>query len=225
MNPTQEDRLRDVMHVFLEENTKLNLSALRTEDACWHGNILDSVPFMELIEQKIIDTPKNLIDIGTGGGFPLLPLSVLLPDTKCTGLDSTAKKIEAIKRIVAMLNMKNVALIAERSEILGRNPAHRDAYDVVTARAVAPLATLLEYTSPFAKAGGHIVLWKSLQIEEELKMSAAAQKALFCPLIYKHEYDLGGDWGRRQLLVFKKEQPTPRMYPRELGMPKKTPIE
>lgn len=222
--PEMQQRLRDLLSAFLAENAKLNLSALRTEDAAWNGNILDSLPFLELIEKGLIPSPSSILDIGTGGGFPLLPLAIMIPQAQCTGIDSIGKKIEAVKRITQAIGLNNITLIADRAETLARKPVHRGTYDVVVSRAVAPLATLLEYTAPFAKQGGHVVLWKSLHIDEELAASEAAQKELQCTLAHRHTYDLGGDWGNRQLLVLAKTGPTPRHYPRDVGEPKKTPI-
>ncbi len=224
LSPELENRLKELMRVFLIENSKLNLTALRTEDACWYGNILDSLAFLELIEKKLIPSPKSILDVGTGGGFPLLPLSLALPDVQCAGIDATGKKIEAIKRIIKEMNIKNVELITDRTEPAGQSPKYREKYHVVTARAVAPLATLLEYTVPFATATGNIVLWKSVHIDEELMHSAGAQRALHCRLIASHEYNLGGDWGTRQLLVFEKTETTSKMYPRAVGMAKKEPL-
>ncbi len=224
-HPMPPDPQRRLLSRFLEENAKLNLSALRTEDACWHGNILDSLALMDVLQPGgAIPVPATLIDIGTGGGFPLLPLAIALPEAQCTGLDSIRKKIDTIGRIAADLHLTNVQLIAERTERAGRDPALRDAFDLVTARAVAALPQLLEHAAPFAKPGGHLVCWKSLHIAEELAASAEAQRALHCPLIARHTYDLGGDWGTRQLLIFRKEAPTPKRFPREVGVAGKTPL-
>lgn len=249
-----EQQLRALMRVFLEENSNLNLSAMRTEESCWPGNILDSLAFLDLIDQELLPAPRSLIDIGTGGGFPLLPLAITLKMTECTGLDSTAKKIEAIKRIVQAMQLPNVTLIADKAEVIGQEPMHRERYDAVTSRAVAPLATLLEYTVPLAAIGGCVVLWKSMHIDDELRASAGAQTQLHCRLEYTHKYTLGGDWpanrsavpiddssahlrqgyggqpslregwGERQLLVFRKTEATPMEYPRMIGEPKKKPL-
>ncbi len=222
MDESQQHRL---LSRFLEENAKLNLSALRTEDACWHGNILDSLALIEILKPKgPLTVPPSLLDIGTGGGFPLLPLAVHFPHMRCFGLDSTKKKIDAVDRIAKDLHLKNVTLIADRAETAAWKPKYRDHFDMVTSRAVAALPVLLEYTAPFAKRGGHIVLWKSLNIDEELTASNAAQKTLCCPLLFSHVYDLGGDWGKRQLLVFHKIAPTPKKFPREVGVPGREPI-
>lgn len=224
LTPDLEHRLRELLAAFMVESAKLNLTALRTEDACWNGNILDSLPLLDLINDGKIPKPATILDIGTGGGFPLLPLAVGLPDTVCTGLDSIGKKIDAIRRVADAMNLKNIKLIADRAETIARSPAHRNGYHIVTSRAVAPLSILLEYAAPLAGVGGLIVLWKSMHVDEELKHSEEAQKELHCALVQTHRYTLNGDWGERQLLIFRKSEPTSSIYPREVGMAKKLPI-
>lgn len=221
LTDTQEESLRKLLGVFLEENTKINLSALRTEEKCWTGNILDALAFLSYAQHHGLQTSNcQLIDVGTGGGFPLLPIAIVLADMKCTGLDTTGKKLAAIGRIAETLHLPAIQLIHQRTEVLGHDPAHREHYDFVTARAVAALPKLLEWTVPFAKIGGKIVLWKSLHIAEELAASAAIQKELHCHLQETFLYDLGGEWGERQLLIFEKTAATPDFYPIPLGTKK-----
>lgn len=215
-------RLRDLRDATLDENTRINLTALRDPDACWIGNILDSLALLEILEH--LGTLRSLIDIGTGGGFPLLPLATVLPDVQCTGLDSTKKKMDAVGRIAMSQGLRNIHLLAGRAEDIAHDPLHREHYDLVVARAVADLSTLLEYTSPFARIGGHIVLWKSLHIDDEVRLSSSAQRVLRCTMAMQHVYTLPGDFGTRQLLLYRKEGPTPRGYPRPTGVPGKQPI-
>lgn len=228
------------MEVFLEENRKLNLSAYRTEKQCWMGNILDSLPAFALLRSasqgRAADVPLSVIDVGTGGGFPLLPLALLLPEVQFTGLDATKKKIDAVKRQVEKLELRNITLIAGRAEELGHpapgasrrygagDPGLREQFDVVLCRAVAPLPTLLECCSPFARVGGKVIAWKTLSIEEELQASVTARMQLHCRLMDRQRYTLPGDWGERQLLVFEKVQTLPREFPRKTGIPKKKPL-
>ena len=208
------------MNIFLEINQHINLSALRTESACWTGNVLDSLAFLELN----FGSPQKILDLGTGGGFPLLPLAIALPDTHFTGLDAVGKKIKAVQGISKKLQLKNVELVNGRSEELGRMPAHREKYDAVLSRAVAPLRILLEWCSSFVKVDGSVVVWKSLQIEEELKESEHAQKECCMKLEKQQRYTLPGDFGERQLLIFRKTAVLSRTYPRPVGMAKKMPL-
>ncbi len=217
-----EQRLRELMRVFLAENEKLNLSALRTEERCWVGNILDSLALFDAMPDSPIGF--RLLDLGTGGGFPLLPIAIARADLQCTGLDAVAKKVRAVERIVGQLGLQNVKLVIGRSEELGHDPHHRERYAAVTSRAVAPLPILIEYASSFVKVGGTMVMWKSLHIDEELEGAKNAMKELHCELVRNYEYELPDDFGKRQLLIFAKTAATPKQYPRAVGMAKKKPL-
>ncbi len=239
----QQDRLRNLQRVFREENTKLNLSALRTDDAIWIGNILDSLAILDYPKESSI-FPKgtasgsnlqssiSILEVGTGGGFPLLPLAICKPDCRFAGMDSTQKKLDAIHRMIDALALENIQLIAGRAEELGHDPQYRGQFDIVLARALAPLNVLLELCVPFLRKGGHLIAWKSMKIETELKESLHARTELSCHLIDHFEYDLdaigtpinAGGWGKRQLLIFQKADDTSPKYPREVGVPKKKPL-
>ena len=169
------------------------------------------------------DKPK-ILDIGTGGGFPLLPLAICLPEISFTGLDATQKKIDAIKRIAEKLELKNVNFVCGRSEELGKQDEFREQYDIVTARALAPLNVLIEYAAPFVRQKGHIIAWKSMTIDQELKDSLLARAELSSHLKRHYEYELPSDFGKRQLLIFDKTSKTSSKYPRDIGIPKKTPL-
>lgn len=220
-----EFRLRRLVTVFLEENKKLNLSAFRTEEHCWVGNVLDSIAVIEACTQvRGVSKPTTLIDIGTGGGFPLLPLAVTWPETRCIGIDSIAKKISAVRRIASALELKNVMLLSGRVEELASSDDYRETADMVTARAVAPLPVLLEYAVPLLKVGGVCAFWKSSRIADELSSSASAQKILSAPLLGEFDYELPGGFGKRIILFFKKTAATKADYPRKTGIPKSKPL-
>ncbi len=235
----QQQRLEELVKAFLAENASINLSAFRTPEACWIGNVLDSIAVLDVdlppspalppkgekleVGEKLA-FQKNILDLGTGGGFPLLPLAICRPEWNCVGLDATQKKLHAIDRIVQTLALTNVSLLAGRSEELGHDPVHREQYDLVLSRAVAPINTLLEYCAPFTKVGGKIILWKSLTIDQELKDSLLARAELSCHLIKQYVYELPGDWGKRQLLIFEKTFITSKEYPRAIGIPKISPL-
>ncbi len=195
----QERRLQQLMAAFLYENSLVNLSALRTAEVCWPGNILDSINVPAAPTGSV-----ELLDFGTGGGFPLLPLAILHPDWRCTGLDSTAKKLEAVKRICTVCDIPKIRLIHERAETLAKNAEHRGRYDIVTARAVAKLPVLIERCAPLCKEGGQLWFWKSLHIAEELAEAASAAQRLRCVLQTPHLYSLPGDFGERQIVVYRK---------------------
>lgn len=201
-----EGKLRELVREFLVENATINLSAHRTEERCWTGNVLDSLALLEVIPLLPMTPPQlKILDVGTGGGFPLLPLAVCLKGAAFTGIDATAKKVAAVRRIAEVSGLRNVELIVGRAEALGQDAALRKRFDVVTARAVAGTSALLELCAPFARPGGKIVLWKSLRADMEIRDSLEAQEKLGCHLAARHEYDLPGSWGRRLLLIFEKE--------------------
>ena len=183
----QERRLRELVAAFLAENQKINLSAYREEEQCWVGNILDSI---EGIGGNEFGDGMRVLDLGTGGGFPLLPLAILFPNVSFTGLDATKKKIEAVRRIANHLNLTNVDLLIGRAEELGREVHLREQFDAVLSRAVAPLATLLEFMSPFVRVGGRIFCYKSLTIEEEVLQSIQARMQLKTRLTDRRIYSL-----------------------------------
>lgn len=248
LSPEQEQQLRTLLRFFLEENAKLNLSAYRTGEQCWVGNVLDSVAAVDVVRTTCSSFKASgwgricrVIDIGTGGGFPLLPLALLLPEIEFTGLDATKKKIDAVKRQAEKLELQNVRLLAGRAEEVGHpapprpfprrgggyrasDPELREQFDIVLCRAVAELPTLLEYCSPFVRVGGRVIAWKTLSIEEELQASVTARMQLHCRLMERHEYELPDGWGRRQLLLFEKVKTLPREFPRRVGVPKKQPL-
>lgn len=218
-------RLKELLTVFLSENTKLNLSAFRTNELCWTGNILDSVSILDP-KQIFVDCNKvrSIVDLGTGGGFPLLPLALALPHAHCLGIDSIGKKIEAVGRIVATMKIPNVELKSDRIEVLAHQDRYREQADLVTARALAPLNVLLEYAVPLLKVGGLCAFWKSTKVADELAMSSNAQKILSCRFHGTFEYDLGGAWGKRTIVFFRKDAATPKDYPRKTGTPKSEPL-
>ena len=211
------ERLRDA---FLDENTRINLSAHRTPEACWYGNIVDSLPLLPLLPGQRL----SLLDVGSGGGFPALPLALCRPDCTITALDSTKKKMAAVERIAAACGITNLRTVGSRAEEAGQDAAHRERYDVVTARAVAALPTLLELTVPFAKVGGSIVLWKSVGSDLEQAGSAHAQAVLKIRLEAATRYVLPEPWGTRVLLRFTKLSPTLKAYPRATGLPGTKPL-
>lgn len=228
LTPLKEQRLKELVQVFLAENKKLNLSAFRSEEHCWVGNVLDSISFLDIASTVLGPTwaeqEPRLLDLGTGGGFPLLPLSIVLPNARLVGVDGVRKKVDAVKRIVGEMKFQNVELVCGRIEELAHRPEFRASFDIATARAVAPISVLLEYLVPLLKVHGRCVLWKSKHIAEELRASVPAAKALSAKLIENHSYALPGDWGERTLLVFEKTGPTSDEYPREVGVPKHKPL-
>ncbi|MBP9773315.1 MAG: 16S rRNA (guanine(527)-N(7))-methyltransferase RsmG [Candidatus Peribacteraceae bacterium] len=228
LSDTDTQRLKDLVAAFLVENAKVNLSALRTQEQCFIGNVLDSVAFIDLLPSLAgtdwQSKPLRILDIGTGGGFPLLPLAMLLPHCEFVGLDAVLKKVDAVDRIIKTMQIPNAKVVSARAEEYAHRDSIRGSFDIVTFRAVAPIATLLEYGIPFLKMRGKCVLWKSMHIADELRLSLNATKELHTSLIQTSPYTLPGDWGERQLLVYEKNAGTASSYPRKNGLPKNKPL-
>lgn len=220
----EENQLHRLVRVFLEENKNLNLSAFRTEEHCWIGNVLDSIALLDAFRTLGFRFESSLIDLGTGGGFPLLPLAIAAPDVRCIGIDSIAKKIDAIGRIVVAMGLSNIDLVCGRIEDLAHQETLRASADLVTARAVAPIAVLLEYAVPLLKVGGLCAFWKSTKVADELATSAHAQKLLHASFAGTYEYELSGGFGKRLIVFFRKTAATPAEYPRKTGEPKGKPL-
>lgn len=217
-------RLEALSDAFLKENQKLNLSAMRTKELNWYGNIVDSLAILDtpLLLQDSSDL--RILDLGTGGGYPLLPLAICREKCRFTGLDSIGKKMDAVSRIIAALDIMNAETVTGRAEDLGHDERYREHFDLVLSRAVAPLNVLLEWCAPFAKVGGRVVAWKSMKIDAELTESLLARAELSCHLTDQYRYELPAGWGERQLLVFQKTFKTNEKYPRSAAMIKKHPL-
>ena len=161
--------------------------------------------------------------MGTGAGFPGLPLAIMLPDAKFTLVDSLNKRIEFLKEVIDILKINNITLIHSRAEELGINSDHREKYDICVSRAVAALPLLLEYCSPFVKKEGVLYMYKSLKVEEEIELSKNALSILNCSINKKILLAEEEDF-QRYILEIKKENFTPDKYPRKPGKAKKKPL-
>ena len=209
-NEQQLDMLWDFMHHVLKTNESFNLTAITDEDAFVEKMLFDSA--LLLSNQRFEDV--DLLDIGTGAGFPSVVVSILSPKARVHALDSTAKKIEFIAKYVAE-NRLNVATYAGRAEEFAQ--ANRDRFMVVTARAVAPLRILVELAMPLLKVGGVLIAMKGPGFEEEIKEAEGAFKKLKCRVDYIYEDQLPESKDNRSFIYIKKVEETPKKYPRPYG--------
>lgn len=167
---------------------------------------------------------ERVADIGSGGGFPGLVLAVARPEASYTLIESTEKRGRFLREAAGALHLDTVTVLIERAEQTGRSPAHRERYDLVTGRAVAPLATALEYFLPLARVGGQVLAMKGPRGERELARSAGALETLGGSVAHTHRLSLPQSMGDRTLLLIEKTAPTPDRYPRRAGMPAKRPL-
>lgn len=221
--PTAE-RLETLGQLLLEWNERLNLTAIRDPHEVERKHLLDSLAVARrgwLAVGGVL--PRSLLDVGSGAGFPALPLAAAFPDVSVTALEATRKKAEFIS-LAASLVGAEVRVVHGRAEEQGRRAALRERFDVVVARAVAYLPALAEYCLPFVRVGGYFVAMKSEAVDEELADGAHAVEVLGGRLLEPTAYELPGQAGPRYLLPIEKVGRTPPQYPREPGMPKKRPL-
>lgn len=218
----QIEMLQIYYHLLLEWNTKINLTTITEYNEIVKKHFLDSCLLLKVYSKEKF-SESSIIDVGTGAGFPGIPLSILLPNTQFTLLDSLNKRIEFLSVLVDKLNLKNVTLIHGRAEQYGKNKAYREKFDYCVSRAVAPLSLLLEYCSPFIKVDGSLLLYKSRKVEQEIKDGENALNVLKCRFI--ENLQLADEDGfQRNLLNICKFEQTPDKYPRKAGKPKKYPL-
>ncbi|WP_099207857.1 16S rRNA (guanine(527)-N(7))-methyltransferase RsmG [Urinicoccus timonensis] len=204
----------------LEKNKVMNLTAITEDEEFNIKHFLDSLSLLKLEE---IQGAKRILDLGTGAGFPGVPLKIAKKDLDITLLDSLKKRIDFLNESIEDMGLEGIRGIHARAEELSRKDDYREAFDLVTSRAVANLATLYEYCLPFVKVGGYMVAMKGPDIEGELKEGQAALKALGGELVEVKKVDLPQDIEHTLVLV-KKVKATPKKYPRAGGKPRKNPI-
>lgn len=206
----------------LEWNNKVNLTSITNPDEFLKKHYMDSLLCAGSNE---LETANTVIDVGTGGGFPGIPLAIMYPGKKFVLLDSLQKRLKVVRQMADDIGLTNIEVVHGRAEDLARNPAYREQFDLCVSRAVANLSTLAELCLPFVKVGGAFISYKGSDCNEEVSQ---AQKAI---------HTLGGrlDRATRQelkdfdldhaMLYIRKERKTPAPYPRKAGMPSKDPIK
>lgn len=220
INNNQINNYFNYMNLLIEWNEKINLTAITDSEEIILKHFVDSITI-----NKYINKNSNLIDIGTGAGFPGIPIKIIRDDIKITLLDSLNKRIIFLNEIINNLNLKDIVAIHGRAEDFGINNKFREKYDFATSRAVAPLNYLLEYMMPFIKVGGTCICMKGSNIEDELNISKNAIIKLGGKVEYKEKIILPESDIERNIIIIKKVKNTPKEFPRKSGMPKKQPIK
>ncbi|MEQ8173880.1 MAG: 16S rRNA (guanine(527)-N(7))-methyltransferase RsmG [Syntrophomonadaceae bacterium] len=205
--------------LILLENQKQNLVSRKNPVLEVAKHVRDSMEAIKLIEFSC----QRVIDIGSGAGFPGMVLAIMKPDCHVTLLESDQKKSEFLQSMVEELELKNVEVLKERAEVAGRDPKRRGMYEVATSRAVASAAVLVEYALPFLKIGGRLLMWKSVNYQNEIQEAQHALEMLGGEVTEVYNYCLmeGLD---RSLVVVEKRKETPDKYPRRTGIPGKRPL-
>lgn len=213
----QVDEFFKYMNILLEWNEKINLTAITEKNDIILKHFIDCLTIL-----KYFDNNKNVIDVGTGAGFPGIPISIMRDDLNFTLLDSLNKRILFLNEVVESLNLDNVKNIHGRAEEFAKD--HREMFDYATSRAVANLSTLAEYLLPFVKIGGKCICMKGPEAENEIENAKFAINELGGKIVNVDKICLPDSDISRTIIIIEKVNNTPKKYPRKPGTPSKQPL-
>ncbi len=215
----QEKKFRKYLDFILA--TPFNITSIKSPDLIVYRHFIDSLKLTSFLDL----TSFNLIlDIGTGAGFPGIPLKIVSPHLSLTLLESSRKKVSFLNSLILALGIDDIKIVWARAEDFGKIRENRELYDLVVIRALAHLRILLELSLPFLKVGGILVAYKGKNVRDELKEAQNALKILGGKLEKVQEYRIGGIDFRGNLVFIRKELPTSIKYPRRAGIPFKRPL-
>lgn len=219
LNKKQIEQFYKYMNLLIEWNNKMNLTAIVDPDEIIIKHFVDSI-----IISKYIKTNARIIDIGTGAGFPGVPLKIIREDIDILLLDSLNKRINFLNEVITELGLTKITAIHARVEEFARNKKYRENFEVVVSRAVANMSTLSEYMLPLTKVGENTICMKGSEFEDELENSKKAISILGGKIEKIEEYKLPETDMNRSLIILKKIKTTPQKYPRKAGTPSKEPL-
>ncbi len=223
----QQAQFQTLYTEVLSGNQRLNLTRITEPEEFWEKHLWDSLRGIFPGEQLGLgksETAIQAIDIGTGGGFPGLPVAIAQPNWQLKLVDSTRKKIQFIQDTLLTLKLTNVRCLVDRAEALGQDPKHREQYDLALIRAVATASCCAEYVIPLLKVGGTAVLYRGQWTDEEQAELTEALEILGAELHHCDRFTTPLTEGQRTCLVLRKTSPTPDDYPRAIGIPAQHPL-
>jgi len=214
------DRVETYVGLLLDANSRLNLTRVVEPGDVARLHLLDAISALPIIDRSL---PLRAADLGSGGGVPGIVLALARPSIEWTLVDSVRKKADALRSFAEALTLPSVRVIAERAEMLGRDGAYRESFDLVTARACAALPVLVEYALPLLRIGGRLIAWKGPIADAELRDGAVASETLggAHPAVERSDIASLGD---HRLVVIEKRSATPERFPRRAGQATKAPL-
>lgn len=224
LTPVQLNQFMKYYELLITRNESVNLTAITDFDGVMMKHFTDSVAFSVL---NLPTEGKTMIDVGTGAGFPGIPLKIIYPELQITLLDSLNKRISFLNQVIEELGLRNVRTVHLRAEEAGKNPEYREQFDYCVSRAVANLSTLAEYCIPLVKITGKFISYKTADSDEEIIDSYTALKKMNAKVERCNDVIIryGKQRLDRRLVVITKTAQTPERYPRKAGIPSKRPLK
>ena len=220
----QEQLFQRVYQEVIEGNRQQNLTRITIPKDFWEKHLWDSLSGIVGLEQDFLAQKLQVIDIGTGAGFPGIPLAIAFPHWQITLLDSTRKKINFVNDLITKLKLNNATGIVARAEDLGRIPGDRQAYDLALVRAVSKASVCAEYSLPLVKVGGLAVLYRGHWSKSDTASLKSAVDRLGCKIELIYPWETPISQGVRHCIYIRKHSPTSKKFPREVGVPEKQPL-
>lgn len=221
LNEHQIDTINAYIESVLTWNNRMNLTAITDPQEILQKHILDALTIIHAVSPT---ANMKMIDVGTGAGFPGMVLAIAFPQIQITLTDALQKRVHFLKQVIKKLDLQNVTALHARAETIGQLEAHREKYNVVVARSVATLSTLAEYCLPLVRVGGMWIAYKKSDSEAEIVDSTNAITTLGGSDVEKMDIMIPNTHIARSLIVSTKKTPTPSIYPRRPGIPKKSPL-
>lgn len=218
-----EEKFLLYYNMLIEWNSFMNLTAITDFDEVLKKHFTDSVSLIRAIPD-LGEKKFKVIDVGTGAGFPGIPLKIVFPNISVVLLDSLNKRVNFLKEVISKLQLTDITAVHGRAEDFAQNKEYRESFDLCVSRAVANLATLSEYCLPFVKKNGRFISYKSEKVSEEFEISGKAISVLGGEYENQVTFELPDSDIYRNLFVIKKKSATPGKYPRKAGLPSKEPI-